>query len=143
MTARMVLRLSVIVQVSSFSSGRAAGAANVGGLPIEATQRRAEIVKHGGEVGRERGTTADKYIVTVRPYRTLIQPFHKFAKSAADTVAFGRGAGFFGDGEADADRTVIAAGAALQHKSRTVHPRPAGNGEEVRPLPQPIHGEIS
>src|ERR1041385_5709298 len=135
MTARMVLRLSVIVQVSSFSSGRAAVAANVRGLPLEATQCRAEIVKHGGEVGSERGATADQYIVTVRPYRTLIQPPHEFAKSAADTVAFGRGADFFGDGEADPDRTVIAAGAALHHKGGGVDPWSAGNGEEVRPLP--------
>jgi hypothetical protein len=29
------------------------------GLPVEAMQRRAEIVQHDGEVAGQRGTTAD------------------------------------------------------------------------------------
>jgi hypothetical protein len=60
----MVLRLSCIVQVSSFNSvgGLRLAAACIGlfrRLPLEAMQRRAEIVEHGREVTRECGTTAD------------------------------------------------------------------------------------
>lgn len=32
--------------------------------------------------------------------------------------------------------------AALQDERGTIHPRAIGNGEEIRPLPQPIHDEI-
>ena len=63
MTARMVLRLSVIVQVSSFNSdGFAAAAARA------RSQRRTEIVEHGREVAGQRGTAADQHIITVRPH---------------------------------------------------------------------------
>ena len=86
MTARMVLRLSVIVQVSSFNSvcgwrrslrltrfsvrepvstsleNALDGSSRVFwalGLPLEAIERRAEIVEHGGKVAVQCGTTAD------------------------------------------------------------------------------------
>ena len=35
--------------------------------------------------------------------------------------------------------TVIVAAAALHHEGSAVRPRAIGNGEKVRPLPQPIH----
>jgi hypothetical protein len=73
----MVLRLSVIVQVSSFKCGcgsrfllRACRRLEASGhagfrrlrlrrLPIEAVQRRAEVVEHHREIALERDTTAD------------------------------------------------------------------------------------
>ena len=39
----------------------------------------------------------------------------------------------------DPDRAIVVAGAALHHEGSTVRPRAIGNGEKVRPLPQPIH----
>ena len=86
MTARMVLRLSVIGQVSSFSSGcnwkgdcpSMAKSSNGGivdseavrlrafqGLPLQAAQRTAQIVGHGRKAAAERCPAADQYIVTV------------------------------------------------------------------------------
>jgi hypothetical protein len=52
----MVLRLSVIGQVSSFfiSCG-----ARSGGLPVEAMQRLAEIAEHVGEAARQGGSASD------------------------------------------------------------------------------------
>jgi hypothetical protein len=59
----MVLRLSVIVQVLVVQFGlRLASSGRVMrllGLPVEATQRRAEVVKHDGKVAIQRRTTAD------------------------------------------------------------------------------------
>src|SRR5450755_3662652 len=49
----------------------------------------------------------------------------------------------FGNGEPDPDRAVIVATAALHHKGSAARPCAIGNGEEVRPLPKPIHDEIS
>jgi hypothetical protein len=45
----------------------------------------------------------------------------------------------FGNGKTDPDRPVIVAEAALHHEGSAVGPRAIGNGEKVRPLPQPIH----
>ena len=58
MTARMVLRLSVI-RVPSFNSGCGARSPVAGRLPVEAMERRAKIVEHGREVAGQRVTTAD------------------------------------------------------------------------------------
>jgi hypothetical protein len=57
----MVLRLSVIGVVSSFSSvfGWPARYSGSVGLPVEAVERRAEIVEHGGKVAVQCGPTAD------------------------------------------------------------------------------------
>jgi hypothetical protein len=54
----MVLRLSVIVQVSSFKSVCGLRHA-VHWLPVEAMERRAEIIEHGGKVAIQCRTTAD------------------------------------------------------------------------------------
>jgi hypothetical protein len=54
----MVLRLSVIVQVSSFIQG-ADGVTRFQRLPFEAMERRAEIVEHGRKVAVQGRTTAD------------------------------------------------------------------------------------
>src|SRR3569623_3528091 len=75
-------------------------------------------------------------------HRYRIEPLHQFAKPAPDPVALGGIAVLLGDGEADPDRPVVVAAAALQHERAGVHPRAIGNGEEIRPLPQPIHDEI-
>jgi hypothetical protein len=71
------------------------------------------------------------------------QPFHQFSKPAPDTVAFRRGSILLGNGEAYPNRTIVVASAALHDKSGSAGPRAIGNGEEVRPLPKPIHDEIS
>jgi hypothetical protein len=75
----------------------------------------------------------------VRSHRYDVQPLHQFAKPAPDAITLGSGTVLFGNGEADPDRTVIAAPAALHHEGSAVGPRAIGNGEKVRPLPQPIH----
>jgi hypothetical protein len=106
-------------------------------------QRRTEIFEHGREIAGERGPPADQHIIMVRPHRYDIQPLHDFAKPASDAIALGCGTVLFGNGEADPDRAVIVARAALQHEGSAIGPRAIGNGEKVRPLPQPIHKEIS
>jgi hypothetical protein len=68
-----------------------------------------------------------------------VQPLHEFAKPAPDAIALGGGTVLFGNGETDPDRAIIVAGAALHHEGSAVRPRAIGNGEKVRPLPQPIH----
>jgi hypothetical protein len=80
-------------------------------------------------------------------HRHRIEPLHQFAKPAPDAIALWGVAVLFGNGETDPDRAaVVAANAlavkALQDERGTIHPRAIGNGEEIRPLPQPIHDEI-
>jgi hypothetical protein len=75
-------------------------------------------------------------------HRHRVEALHQFAKPAPDTIALGGGAVLLGNGKTDPDRTFIVAAAALQDESRAVYPRAIGNGEEIRPLPQPIHDEI-
>jgi hypothetical protein len=68
----MVLRLlSFIVQglVIQFGLRLASrGRAGFLWLPLEAMERRAEILKHGREVASECGPAADQHIITVRPH---------------------------------------------------------------------------
>jgi hypothetical protein len=79
----------------------------------------------------------------VRSHGYDVQPLHQFAKPAPDAVALGRVAVLFGNGETNPDRAIVVARAALHHEGGAVHPRAIGNGEEVRPLPKPIHIVIS
>src|SRR5262245_40651536 len=74
-------------------------------------------------------------------HRYDVEPLHQRAKPAPDAVALGGGAVLLGDRETDADRAIIVARATLQHKGGAGRPRTIGNGDEVRPLPQPIHLE--
>jgi hypothetical protein len=142
----MVLRLSVIVQVSSFSSGfggalllSVAGKVHVSGArrwwPVEAMKRRAEIFEHGFKAAVQGSTAAHQHIITMGAHGQVAGTFHQFAKPAANAVAFRRRAVFPGHGKADPNRAVIIAKPALKHEGRTAHPRPIGNGEEVRSLP--------
>jgi hypothetical protein len=71
----------------------------------------------------------------VRSHGYDVQPLHQFAKPAPDAIALRRIAVLLGDGEADPDRAIIVAGAALHHEGSAVRPCTIGNGEEVRPLP--------
>jgi hypothetical protein len=142
MTARMVLRLSVIVLGSRHSIRFAAHFARRRfrrRVSVEPVQRRAEIVEHGREVAGERRSAAYQYIIMVRSHRYDVEPLHEFAKPAPDAIAFGGRTVLFGNGETDPDRAIIVAGAALHHEGSAVRPRAIGNGEKVRPLPQPIH----
>jgi hypothetical protein len=75
-------------------------------------------------------------------HRHRIEPLHQFAKPAPDTIALGGVAVLFGNGEADPDRAAVVAASALQDERGAIRPRAIGNGEEIRPLPQPIHDEI-
>src|ERR1700752_2290636 len=75
----------------------------------------------------------------VRSHGYDVQPPHQIAKPSPDAVTLGGGSVFFGDGEADPDRAVVIAAARLQAKASVGTPRAIGNGEEIRPLPQPIH----
>jgi hypothetical protein len=111
-------------------------------MPRGLREGYAQIVEHGGEVARQRVPSADQYIIMMGLHRHRIEPLHQFAKSAPDAIALGRVAVLFGDGETDPDRAEIVAAAALQDERGTIRPRAIGNGEEIRPLPQPIHDEI-
>jgi hypothetical protein len=112
-------------------------------LAIEAMERRTQIIEHDGETAVERSTAADYHIIAVRSHGYGVHALHQFAKPAADAISLGRGAVLFGHREADPDRAVIVAAAILDYECGGVHPQPVGNGEEVRPLPQPVHGDIS
>src|SRR5690349_2202182 len=112
MTARMVLRLSVIVLGSRQSIRFAADVVRRRfrrRLPAQPIQRRAEIIEHGREVAGERRTAAYQYIVMVRSHRYDRQPLHEFAKPAPDAIAFGGSTVLLGNGETDPDRAVIIA----------------------------------
>jgi hypothetical protein len=111
-------------------------------MPRRLRERYAQIVEHGGEGARERVPSANQHIIMMGLHRHRIEPLHEFAKPAPDAIALGGVAVLFGNGEADPDRAAVIAGTALQDERRTVHPRAIGNGEEIRPLPQPIHDEI-
>jgi hypothetical protein len=104
-------------------------------LSVEAMERRAKIVEHGREVTVQGGTAPDQYIIMVRPHRYEVDPFYQFAEPPPDAVPLGGGAILLGDREPKADRTIVVAQAALQHKGSAVCPCAIGNGEEVRPLP--------
>ena len=54
----------------------------------------------------------------------------------------GAAAGVPADRAAVVAAKILAAVKALQDERGTIHPRAIGNGEEIRPLPQPIHDEI-
>ena len=87
----------------------------------------------------ERRPAAYQHVIMVGSHRYDIQSPHDFAKPAPDAVALGGGTVLLGNGETDPDRAIIIAGAALHHEGSAVCPRAIGNGEKVRPLPQPIH----
>jgi hypothetical protein len=126
-------------------------------MPRGPCERYAQIVEHGGEVARERVPAADQHIIMMGLHRHRVEPLHQFAKPAPDAIALGGVAVLFGNGEADPDRAAVVATEALAVKASAVkasavkalqdergaiHPRAIGNGEEIRPLPQPIHDEI-
>src|SRR5690242_20252642 len=75
-------------------------------------------------------------------HRHRIEPLHQFAKPALDPVALGGGAVLLRNRKADPDLAVIGTGASLQDEGSAIYPRAIGNGEEIRPLPQPIHDGI-
>jgi hypothetical protein len=121
-------------------------------MPRGPCERYAQIVEHGGEVARERVPAADQHIIMMGLHRHRVEPLHQFAKPAPDAIALGGVAVLFGNGEADPDRAAVVAAKVLatkalavkdlQDERGTIHPRAIGNGEEIRPLPQPIHDEI-
>jgi hypothetical protein len=116
-------------------------------LPRGLCERCAEIVDHGREVARERVPASDQHIVMMGLHRYRIEPLHHFAKPAPDAIALRGVAVLFGNGEADPDRAAVVAAKAfsvkaLQDERGAIHPRAIGNGDEIRPLPQPIHDEI-
>src|SRR3569833_248692 len=141
MTARMVLRLSVITIVSSsirFAAGRRSGAGPLAPvrMPRGLRERYAQIVEHGREVARERLPSADQHVIMMGLHRHRIEPLHQFAKPAPDAIALGGVAVLFGDGEADPDRAAVVAAKALavkasavkalQDERGTIHPRAIG-----------------
>src|SRR5436309_15897559 len=112
MTARMVLRLSVIIHVSSFRPcvlpcvlpcilpcSAVATLMSMRGrtLAVEAVGRGAEIVKHGREIAAERGAAPDQHIITVRSHRYDVEALDQFTKPAPDPVALGGSAVLLGD----------------------------------------------
>src|SRR3954470_23947690 len=111
-------------------------------MPRGLRERHAQIVEHGGEVARQRVPPADQYIIMMGLHRHRIEPLHQFAKPAPDAIARGGVAVLFGNGEADPDRAAVVAETALQDERGTIRSRAIGNGEKIRPLPQPIHDEI-
>jgi hypothetical protein len=110
---------------------------------LEEMKRRPQIIEHDRETAVERSTAADYHIIAVRSHGYGIHPLHQFAKPAPDTISLGRGAILLGHREADPDRAVVVAAVILHHESGGIHPRPTGSGEEVRPLPQPVHDDVS
>jgi hypothetical protein len=78
-------------------------------------------------------------IIMVRSHGYDVQPLHQLAKPAPDAIALGGGTVLLANGKTDPDRAVIVAGPALHDKGSAVGPRAIGNGEKIRPLPQPIH----
>src|SRR5947209_7001452 len=153
MTARMVLRLSVIILSSSIRfaacrGGRPLAASHrrsLGRMPRRPCKRHAQIVEHGGEVARERVPSADQHIIMMGLHRYRIEPLHQFAKPAPDAIALGGVAVLFGNGETDPDRAAVVSAKvlavetlavkALQDERGAIHPRAIGNGEEIRSLP--------
>jgi hypothetical protein len=141
------LRLSVIVQVSSFNSGCGSEAMVKARRrqtwmsrtcqrgPVEPVERRAEVVEHSCKAAVQGSATTDQHIITVRSHRHDIDALDQFAKPAAYAVTLGRSTVLLGHGKADPNRTAIVTEAMLHHEGRAVDPRPIGNGEEVRPLP--------
>src|SRR5438309_9337253 len=111
-------------------------------MPRGPCERYAQIVEHGREVARQRVPASDQHIIMMGLHRYRIEPLHQFAKPAPDAIALGGVAVLFGNGKADPDRAAVVAAAALHDERGTIHPRAIGNGEEIRPLPQPIHDEI-
>src|SRR5262249_21969069 len=105
MMARMVLRLSVIVQGLVILSVRFAIrlAACAGRLPVEAPERRAKIIEQGRKIARQRRASADQHIVMVRAHRHTAEQPNRLAQPAPDAVALGGGAVLLGDGESDSD----------------------------------------
>lgn len=104
-------------------------------MPLEAAERRAQIVEHGFEAAVQRGTTAHYHIIMVRSHGCGVESLHEFAQSAANAVAFRGGTDFFRDRKTDAHRAVIVAGAALHHEGGAGHARATGRGDEIRALP--------
>lgn len=104
-------------------------------MALEAAERRAQIVEHGFEAAVQRGATAHYHIIMVGTHRCGVESLHEFAQTAANPVPFRGGADFFRNGESDAHRAIIIAGAGLYHKGGAGHARAIGRGEEIRALP--------
>jgi hypothetical protein len=62
-----------------------------------------------------------------------------FPQPAADAVAFDCGPDLARHSKADASRFFVLSITRLQHERRSRRFRPARRGEEVRPMPQPVH----
>src|SRR3569623_2887049 len=97
-------------------------------------QRGTEILDHDGEFTFQRAATADNDIVAGRWRRDDTGQSDHLAKPAAHAIAFGRGAGFLGDSEADAGRPGVVAKARLPRESGPGKTGALGGGNKVRAL---------
>src|SRR5882724_9620260 len=109
MTARMVLRLSVIGQdlVIQFGWRPARGPRGpraARGPSVEAFERSTKIVEQGRKIPGQRRSAADQHIIMMRPHRHDVGPLHHLAEPAPDAVALGGSAVLLGDGKSDPDR---------------------------------------
>src|SRR5262245_37265399 len=64
---------------------------------------------------------------------------HDFPQPAPDAIALDGTADLARYGETDTDRATILAVEHLNDKGRCRHLRPAGGGQEIGALPQPLH----
>jgi hypothetical protein len=108
-------------------------------VTFEALECRAEILKHGSKAAFQGSPTAHYHIIMVWAHGYGIQPFHQFAKPAANAVALWGCANFFAHSEADPDWSGIVARPALHHKGRASHAGSLGGCNEIGALLQPVH----
>jgi hypothetical protein len=98
------------------------------------------LLDHAIERQLEGGATADQHIVMSRSQTTRRRTPDDFPETAPHAIALDGISNLLRHGEADAYRaTVIVSPARLQHERGGRHLAAGGGGQEIGPLPQPLH----
>src|SRR5581483_5272618 len=107
---------------------------------IQALERPLELVRHPRKRRIECRPPADEDIIMPGAKTRARQEPHHLTQPPPHPIALDRVADLARHREADADRSVVPARPRLQHKSRGRDLASCRRGQEIRPLPQALHG---
>ena len=104
---------------------------------MQATQRALELLNQSTERNPQRGSPSDQHIVMPRIYCS--RTTHDFSQPAPYAVALDGGPDLARYRKTDPRRSFVLSVTRLQHEGRSGRFGPARRGEEIRPMPQPVH----
>jgi hypothetical protein len=97
------------------------------------------LLDHAIERQLEGGATADQHIVMAGAQATRRRLPDDFPETAPHAIALDRISKLLRHGKADAYRTTVVSPARLQHERGSRHLAAGGGGQEIGPLPEPLH----